>query len=79
GGTIAFITGIYERLIDALKRFDTTSARLVLTLRFRDAWERIDGRFLAALLAGVVVSIISLARVLGTGFDRYPILVWSFF
>lgn len=79
GGTIAFITGIYERLIDALKRFDTTTIRMVFKFQLKDAWERVDGRFLAALGAGMMVSILSLARFLKWGFDNHPVLVWAFF
>ena len=79
GGTIAFITGIYERLIDALKRIDLTTIRMVLDFRLKDAWERIDGRFLTALGLGVVVSILSLARFLKWGFEHHSVLVWAFF
>lgn len=79
GGTIAFITGIYERLIDALKRIDVTTVRLLFKFRIAEAWERVDGRFLAALGLGVVVSIVSLARFLKWGFENHPVLVWAFF
>lgn len=79
GGTIAFITGIYERLIDAIKKVDGTTIRLLCKFRIGEAWNRIDGRFLAALGAGVVVSVMSLARILKWGFEYYPVLVWAFF
>jgi putative membrane protein len=79
GGTIAFITGIYERLIDALKRFDTTTVRLALKFRVREVWERIDGHFLAALGLGVAVGIALPARFLKWGFENHPVLVWAFF
>lgn len=62
GGTIALITGIYERLINAIKSCDITAAKLVLSGRFRDAWQHIDGQWLFILLGGVAASIISLAR-----------------
>lgn len=79
GGTIAFITGIYERLIDALKKVDTTTIRLLCRLRIGEAWIRMDGRFLAALAIGAGLSIISLARALEWCFEHYPVLVWAFF
>lgn len=79
GGTIAFITGIYERLIEALKRFDSTTLKLLTKFKWAEVWDRIDGRFLMALGLGVVVSILSLARVLEMGFKEHPILVWAFF
>ncbi len=48
GGTIAFITGIYERLIDALKRIDLTTIRMVLKFRLKDAWEPVPYTHLRA-------------------------------
>ena len=62
GGTIALITGIYERLIDAIRRFDLTALRLLLARDLRALWRHVDGRWLAIVLAGVAVSIVSLAR-----------------
>jgi len=79
GGTIAVITGVYERLIEALNRFDGTTARLLLRLNFRGAWERVDGRFLLGIGIGVVVSIVTMARLLEWGFDCHPVLIWAFF
>ena len=49
GGTIAFITGVYERLIESIKKFDATTIGLLVKLRFKEAWQRVDGRFLTAL------------------------------
>ena len=49
GGTIALITGIYERLINALKSGDITSLKLLLSGKFSDFWQRIDGRWLSIL------------------------------
>ena len=79
GGTIAFITGIYERLISALKNFDLGTVKLVLGGKFKEAFEKVDLYFLVALGVGAVVSILSLARFLSWGFDNYPVLVWAFF
>lgn len=63
GGTIALITGIYERLIDAIRRFDVTAIRLLLTRDLRGLWRHVDGHWLSTVLAGVVVSIFTLAKV----------------
>lgn len=79
GGTIAFITGIFERLIEAIKKFDGTTARLLFRLRVGEAWKRVDGRFLGALGIGVVVSIVTMARILEWGFEHHPVMVWAFF
>lgn len=79
GGTIAFITGIYERLISALKNFDLGTIKLVLGGKFKEAAEKVDLMFLVALGVGAVVSIVSLAKVLSIGFEEHPLLVWAFF
>jgi putative membrane protein len=79
GGTIAFITGIYERLITALKRFDVQTIKLVGTGKFGEAAQRVDFYFLVALGVGGVLSIATLAKVLEWGFENHPVLVWAFF
>jgi len=74
GGTIALITGIYERLINALKSCDLTAIRLFFTGRFAEFWRHTDARWLTVLLAGVAVSIVSLAKLfeyLLTHYERY--------
>ena len=79
GGTIAFITGIYERLIGALKSFDLATVKLALSGKIKEAAERVDLLFLIALGVGAVVSVVSLAKALSWGFENYPVLVWAFF
>nr|XP_061799111.1 polyprenyl-phosphate transporter-like [Nerophis lumbriciformis] len=79
GGTIAFITGIYERLINALKSFDVEALQMVLKFRFLDLAKKIDIRFLSALFLGVIVSIVTLAQVLKWGFEKHPTLIWALF
>ncbi|MDB4483268.1 DUF368 domain-containing protein, partial [Akkermansiaceae bacterium] len=61
GGTIALITGIYERLIDALKSFDAEALKLGIGFKFGALWRKIDGLFLTALILGVFLSIVTLA------------------
>ena len=79
GGTIAFITGIYERLINAIKSCDMTAVRLALGLKFRKFAEYTDLRFLFAIGAGALLSVVSLARLLEYLFANYPVLIWAFF
>lgn len=62
GGTIALITGIYERLINAIKSCDLSAAKFVLQRNFKGAWQHVDGTWLVILLGGVAISIVSLAR-----------------
>ena len=62
GGTIALITGIYERLINAIKACDITAIKHLLARDFSKLWQHIDGRFLCAIGVGVIVSIVTLAK-----------------
>lgn len=79
GGTIALITGIYERLINALKAFDLVALRLVLRFQFSVLWQKVDASFLSALILGVIFSIISLAKILETQLEQNPVIVMSVF
>jgi len=79
GGTVAFITGIYERLINAIKRCDVTAIKLLLGGKIREFIRHTDFLFLAALGAGVVASIISLAKLLEFLFEHHAVHVWAFF
>lgn len=79
GGTIAFITGIYERLLNALKCLHPLSLKVLWQQGFFAFWRSIDGRFLLTLFSGVLVSVISLAKAIHYALDHFPIAVWSFF
>ena len=79
GGTIALITGIYERLIDALKSFDAEALKLGLGFKVGALWKKVDGLFLMSLMLGVAVSIVTLAQVLEYEFKNHPKLIWSVF
>lgn len=79
GGTIAFITGIYEELINSIKSIDKEAIQLLLKFRIADFWKQINGSFLISVLAGIVTSIVSLARLMTYLLDTYPIQIWSFF
>lgn len=79
GGTIAFITGIYEELINSIKSVNPASLKLLFRGRWKEFWKVINGNFLISLLAGIFISILSLARVIRYLLETYPVLVWSFF
>lgn len=79
GGTIAFITGIYERLIKALKSFDVDGLKLLTKGKIEELLEHVDFWFLVSLFAGIGASIITLAKLLKYLFGSYPVLVWAFF
>lgn len=79
GGTIAFITGIYFRLLEAISGMPEAAWQHLMKGRFRQFWQACDGAFLLCLLAGVLVSIATLATAISFALDEYPILIWSFF
>lgn len=79
GGTIAFITGIYERLITAIKNVNWPNIKLFFTGHFKEFWENIDGTFLLCLIAGIITSFLSLAKLMTYLLENQPVLVWAFF
>ena len=79
GGTIAFIVGIYDELIDSIKSINAQSLKMFFTGRWRAFWKMINGNFLFFLLAGIGISVFSLAKVITWLLTDHPILVWSFF
>ena len=79
GGTIAFITGIYEELIDSIKSVNAAFFKTLFSQGIAAAWKHINGNFLVAVFSGVLISIFSLARLISWLLATYPMLVWSFF
>lgn len=79
GGTIAFITGIYEELINSIKGINLEAIKLFFSGRWRSFWKQINGNFLLAVFAGIFISVLSLARLLEYLLEHHPILIWSFF
>ena len=79
GGTVAFITGIYERLLNAIKSFDMQALRLIQKKRIGDLIKHIDLWFLVALGSGVVGSIASLAKVLKWAYVEHEVCTSALF
>ncbi len=79
GGTIALITGIYERLINAIKSCDLRAAKLLLQGNFKEAWRHVDGTWLGILLGGVAISIVSLARLFEYLLENHERYTMAFF
>jgi len=79
GGTIAFITGIYEELINSIKGFNLEAFKLFFTGRWRSFWKQVNGGFLLAVFAGIFISVLSLAKVLEYLLEHQAVLIWSFF
>lgn len=79
GGTIAFISGIYERLLTAIKSVNFSLIPVLRNEGIAAVWKKVDANFLLALMAGILTSVLSLARAIGWALDKYPQLLWSFF
>jgi putative membrane protein len=79
GGTIAFITGIYQELIHSIKLCGPGALRILFKQGLLAAFKYINGSFLVTLFAGITVSVISLSRVVVYLIDTYPEFLWSFF
>ena len=79
GGTIAFISGIYEELLDSIRSVNATALKLLLKLRLGEFWRHINGSFLLPVLLGIAVAIFSLARLMTYLLQHHPIEIWSFF
>ena len=79
GGTIAFIVGIYEELIDSIKSINTKALALFFKGNFSEFWKTVNGSFLLSIVLGIGISVFSLAKVITFLLTTYPILIWSFF
>ena len=79
GGTIAFIVGIYEELINSIKSINAMNLRRLFSGQIRSFWEGINANFLLSIVLGIGISIFSLAKIITYLLVNQPILVWSFF
>lgn len=79
GGTIALITGIFEKLIHSIKSFDLKALKLLFAGKFKELAQHINLDFLIAVFLGVGISILTFAKLFGYLFDHYPVYIWSFF
>ena len=81
GGTMAFILGVYETLIDGIKSFDATAIRLLLGRKFNTLLHHIPFRFLITLGIGVLLAIVALSGFLSSTMDDPTgrILLFAFF
>ncbi|GLB49903.1 polyprenyl-phosphate transporter [Neptunitalea lumnitzerae] len=79
GGTIAFISGIYEELITSINNINLSLLKTLQKEGIAAAWKQANGNFLVALLAGIAISVISLSKGISWLLENQPILLWSFF
>lgn len=79
GGTIAFVTGIYDEFVGSISKLDATAVQLLFKGKLRDFWKHINGSFLLAVLAGIGLSVVSLAGLMQMLLSDFPIQTWAFF
>lgn len=79
GGTMALITGIYGRFIDALAAADMQFLRFLFKGELRLAWQHIDANFLLTLFSGILLALFAMSHVVGWFLAYQPVLLWGFF
>jgi putative membrane protein len=79
GGTIAFISGIYEELLASISNVNFKLLKTLKSDGIKAAWKQVNGSFLLALFIGIFISIISLAKTIKWLLENEPVLLWSFF
>ncbi|MFT5761599.1 MAG: putative membrane protein [Polaribacter sp.] len=79
GGTIAFISGIYEELLTSISNVNFSLLKTLKSNGIKAAWKQVNGSFLVSLFIGIFVSIVSLAKAIKWMLENEPILLWSFF
>jgi putative membrane protein len=79
GGTIAFISGIYEELLSSISSINIQTLKKIKTEGLKGVWKAINGNFLVALLSGIFISVVSLAKLISWLLEHKPVMVWSFF
>lgn len=79
GGTIAFISGIYEELLETINSINFNTFKILKQNGIKAMFKSINGKFILFLLSGIGISIISFAQLIKWLLENKPILVWSFF
>ncbi len=79
GGTIAFMTGIYEDLVGSINAINAEALKLLFTGKVKQFWKQINGNFLLSLIIGILISVMSLAKLMQYLLNFHPIQTWAFF
>lgn len=79
GGSIAFISGIYEELIDSINQVNLKAIKEIRKNGLKATWQNINGSFLLALATGIGISVLTFSKIITHLLETQPILVWSFF
>ena len=79
GGTVAFVTGIYEDLLNSIKKINFTSFKILFNKGFKAFYKEINGRFLTIVFSGVIVSFFSVSLILDRLIEKYELYVFGLF
>lgn len=79
GGTIAFMTGIYQELVDSINAINGTALKLLFTGKLKAFWKHVNGNFLLSVACGILISVFSLAKAMQYLLTTHPIQTWAFF
>jgi putative membrane protein len=79
GGTVAFITGIYEELLKTIKSVDISALNCLVKEGLPAFWKKINGNFILTLFLGIIISVLTLSRGILFLLEHFPVLIWSFF
>lgn len=79
GGTIAFISGIYEELIQTISNVNISLFKTLLNKGFKPFWKTLNGNFILALLSGIIISFVSFMKLAKYLLEYHPVLIWSYF
>lgn len=79
GGTIAFISGIYEELVSTISNINASLFKTLLKEGVNPFWKQTNGNFVLALLSGIIISYVSFMKLAKYLLENHPVLIWSFF
>lgn len=79
GGTIAFITGIYQELIETISGINLDLITIWKEEGFKAVWKKSNASFIVALLTGILISIFTIMRLMNYLLEAHPVMIWSFF
>ncbi|MEN3324501.1 DUF368 domain-containing protein [Mariniflexile soesokkakense] len=79
GGTIAFISGIYEELVSTISNINVSLFKTLFNKGIKSFWEQANGNFVLALLSGIIISYVSFMKLAKFLLENHPVLIWSFF
>ncbi|MDO7173613.1 DUF368 domain-containing protein [Mariniflexile sp. AS56] len=79
GGTIAFISGIYEELVSTISNVNASLFKTLFSKGLKAFWNQANGNFILALLSGIIISFVSFMQIAKYLLENHPVLIWSFF